>query len=523
MEIAIIGAGAATVCLLDALAQTTTPANGLTIYERSAHLWRGRPYQQDSSAIRVNAPPEEMSVRAGDPDHFPRWLGTRVGRGVVGTEPDPRSGARFVSRAVYGDYLEHAAQDAIAQLRARGWRVEIVNTAVTRARRARDRIQLRTADGARRTADYAVLCVGGDRPADEYGLETRSGFVRDPYPTTETLDDVGSDQRVAIIGSGLTAVDVVMALAARNHRGPITMVSRHGTLPAVRQPHVPYELKHFTPVRMRAWADQRRRVGLRELVDLMHAELVDAGEHPPDTFDEVLTVSTEDPLRRLRRHLDAVHAADRGLRILQRAVPDSGQDVWQVLSDGDRNQVMGVHLRTIMNLCCPMPPRNAAALLHLHDTGQLEVVPGLKSVEPGNRGGFALTADRDVDSDVAVNAVNAPAQRIPAGARSLVESLVRAGLAEHHPFGGLAIQRQTSRLTVGGQCDRRLFALGDITFGSLFFTFGIPVLVDRGVDIVHTLLADMHATIRTAPRPQPQRRHDDHATNGQPAALPSRH
>ena len=51
-----------------------------------------------------------------------------------------------------------------------------------------------------------------------------------------------------------------------------------------------------------------------------------------------------------------------------------------------------------------------------------------------------------------------------------------------------------------GEPDCRLFALGDITFGSLFFTFGIPVLVDRGRDIVDTMLHNASAAHRGAGR-----------------------
>jgi hypothetical protein len=39
----------------------------------------------------------------------------------------------------------------------------------------------------------------------------------------------------------------------------------------------------------------------------------------------------------------------------------------------------------------------------------------------------------------------------------------------------------------GGRTDPRLYALGDLAGGSLFFTFGMPSLVDRARDIVEDL------------------------------------
>ena len=69
MEIGLIGGGAATVCIIDALANAGLPAGGLTVFEPAPALWRGRPYQSDLDVVRVNAPPEDMSVRDGDVKH----------------------------------------------------------------------------------------------------------------------------------------------------------------------------------------------------------------------------------------------------------------------------------------------------------------------------------------------------------------------------------------------------------------------------------------------------------------------
>jgi uncharacterized NAD(P)/FAD-binding protein YdhS len=490
MGIGIVGGGPSAVCLIEALAGTDLANGALTVFEPSPHLWRGRPFQPDVDSVRVNAHPDEMSVRAGDPGHFTRWLWGRAAAGEP-VHPDPFIGTPFPSRALFGEYLAESARAALAVLRRRGWRVEVVRAAVTAATRTRDRIVLRTAHGRHHAVDHTVLCVGGGRPQDSYGLTGAAGFVCEPYPLRDTLRQLPADRHVAVVGSGLTAVDVVVGLAARGHSGPISMVSRSGMLPGVRQRPVEYTLQHFTLQRLRGWAATRDRIELVDLIALMRQEFAAAG---PAAEAEVRTeldlLGVESPGHRLRRHLDEVDSPALGLRILQRAVPDTGPDVWPLLPERDRARILRDHHRTIMSLCCPMPPSSAAVLLELVDSGQLTLRSGLRTVRPRSAGGFDLGLEDSAHSaDLVINAMSPPVHRIPSTAESLIASLETGGAAIRHPRGGLHLSRATSRIVAAGDADPRLYGLGDIAAGELFFTFGVPSLVDRAADITHAILA----------------------------------
>jgi uncharacterized NAD(P)/FAD-binding protein YdhS len=88
-----------------------------------------------------------------------------------------------------------------------------------------------------------------------------------------------------------------------------------------------------------------------------------------------------------------------------------------------------------------------------------------------------------------VNGVNAPAHRIPLGARRLVNALYHERLAMPHPDGGLCVDTATSQLVAPSPGGPRIYAIGDIAGGTFFFTFGVPSLVDRCHDIVTDLIA----------------------------------
>lgn len=490
-KIGVVGGGSSAVALLDAMAQLPDVQPGeLIVFEPSAQLWRGRPYQADIDNVRVNAVPSDMSIRARDCAHLQDWISSRSL--ITGPYPaycDPLSGGQFIPRAVFGDYLEQSARSAMRSLMDRGWVVRVVRERVRSAESSAGGLHLWTERDARFLVHHVVLCFGAGRPADPYSLAGTAGFVADPYPTVRALADLEPDADVAVLGAGLTAVDVVLALEALGHRGRISLLSRRGVLPGVRQRPVHYRLRHFTPARFRAIAARGGSLSLSEVVAMMAEELAAAGESLDLIEREMHAIEHEHPVDRLRRNLSEVDSPSLAIRILQQAVPDAGPDVWPLLSEADQSHVLGAHDRTMMSLCCPMPPSSAATLLRLIEAGRVELVRGVSDVRPVVEGFTVHTADTKFTTRFVVNGINARKRHMSEKANDLVGSLASAGLVEAHHRGGIRVQRATSRCTVDGVPNDRVFALGDPARGSLFFTFGVQSLVDRAIDIADSIRA----------------------------------
>ncbi|WP_344590654.1 FAD/NAD(P)-binding protein [Actinomadura vinacea] len=467
MDIAIIGGGAAAVGLLDALAGAAQAQGSITVFEPSPDRWRGRPYGPDLDSVLVNVPPAIMSIRHGDPGHYSAWLGTR-GEAYL----DQRFGQPLVPRALYGEYLEHTAEKAVAELRERGQRVEVAAASVVGLARSAGRLTLHTEDGSRHVADQVALCVGSGRPHDHYGLEGTPGFVGDPYPLARTLDGMTPGSDVAVIGSGLTAVDVVVSLAARGHTGRISMVSRTGMLPHVWQRPRAHRPRHVTTERVKAHGE----ITLDWLARLLRAELADAGEDLDALLADLRAARTEDPVQRLRRQVEAVDAPEIGRRVLQETSHTVGPYAWRLLADHDKNRLRA-HFRTATSLASPMVPVNAARLLRLFDSGQLDPVGGVNSIERRN-GRFHVDAEGTTrTADLVINAVNPPPHAIPQAAVALVNSLVAKGLATPHPSGGVV------------PAAPRLHIVGDLAGDGPFITSGIPGVAAQGAAAARAILA----------------------------------
>ncbi len=97
---------------------------------------------------------------------------------------------------------------------------------------------LRTEGGQLIVADQVVLAMGNQPPQDPAGVARQTAvrrYASDPWGPS-LLEGLGADEPIALIGSGLSAVDVVVEANSRGHRGVIYAISRHGLLPRRHQP-----------------------------------------------------------------------------------------------------------------------------------------------------------------------------------------------------------------------------------------------------------------------------------------------
>lgn len=226
--VVVIGAG---FCGAVAAAQLLrAPASGplrVILINRSGLMARGVAYGTRTDAHALNVPAGRMGAYPEDEAGFLKFA----------QRHDPRiGGATFVSRRLYGDYLESLLTDAV-----RGAPAGVSFRAmVGEVRRIEPDEHGRGARvvlaGDTLQADRVVLALGNFEPADPRVTPEHRGFyrspryVRDPW-RPDALWVVKPDEPVLVIGSGLTMLDIVLSLRARGHVGVVHALSRRGLLP----------------------------------------------------------------------------------------------------------------------------------------------------------------------------------------------------------------------------------------------------------------------------------------------------
>lgn len=182
----------------------------------------------------LNVRPGSLSLYHDRPNHFAEWLLQ---------QPESTAGMpEFAPRATYGRYLHEELTAALAPACPEHGVQQHTSRAVAAPLLPNGRRAVQLANGTVIQSDYVVLALGNFPPPPPTGPDlaylAHPGYHADPW-AANNLRRIGPDESVLLIGSGLTAVDVLLALRQDGHRAPITVVARHGRWPAAHGPVMP--------------------------------------------------------------------------------------------------------------------------------------------------------------------------------------------------------------------------------------------------------------------------------------------
>ncbi|MGA8535447.1 MAG: FAD/NAD(P)-binding protein [Candidatus Tumulicola sp.] len=419
-DVAIVGGGFSGSLVAAHLARHGGPDLSVCMFEPS-ELGRGAAYGTRHRDHLLNTRASAMSAFPDEPDHFVRWIGARA-------KPDD-----FVSRTLYGDYVAEIAHRAFEHPY-----FAIVPERVVAAELAGSGgFLVTTASGQWFSAETLVLATGNPAPNDDFlprGLLDHPGYVADPWRTDYRR--VAGD--VLLIGSGLTALDVLVALEASGHRGSVHVVSRHGRFPEV------------------------------------HAD----GLAPCDAVPVLDATDARSLVRSFRRQVR--DAAERGVdwRVVVDAIRPEGETLWKRLSAAERRR-FDRHLRTKWERHRHRAPQQAdAARRRYRQSGRLFVragriigfAGGSVKVEP------AAGAPLRLRPDWIVNCTG-PGRSRRLLADPLLAGLLQNGIASPEQLGyGIGVDGDLGVVGADGRSVRGLWVSGPLARGARFEATAVPEL-----------------------------------------------
>jgi uncharacterized NAD(P)/FAD-binding protein YdhS len=445
--IAIIGGGVSGVLTAYHLTHRRVQAKVILIDPRGS-LGLGLAYSTPSYRHLLNVPTGKISALPDRPDHFLDWLHENYDETL--TESD------FAPRAVFGQYIQ-SLLGSIPNLDHR-------QTAVLDCQVAGGEATLDLADGTKILADAVVLATGNFDPAPLPGVAEQlisDGTYCNSAWKDETYANLSQDARVALVGAGLTAIDVLLRLREIGHRGLIFTISRHGVFPHSHASYRPLKgpvIEGTAPTKA------------RELLHVVHQAIkagiewravVDALRERTNELWLALPLAEQ---RRFRRHL---------------------QRRWDVV----RHR---------------MAPSIAEQIEVELKTGSLIKIRGsLRAIRPSTHGALVqIRTNHEGDKQIAVARVincTGPDMNYRRVSSRLFTSLFAQGLIVAGPHGsGLWASESGSLYGQNTGPSKMLFVVGPGRQGTLFESIAVPEIRNQAVKLAELLGEKFAAYERSA-------------------------
>ena len=447
--IAVIGGGAsgtlAASSLLREAADRRVPLQ-VALIDRHGRHGLGQAYSTTNPAHLLNSPADAMSALAGDPGHLARWAAEN---GL------PDDG--FLPRTAYGRYLLEllAAAERSARPAARLSRITAQVVALRRCGHGRA-LRLHLAADGRIDADAAVLATGNQPPAPPCPVPDSPRYIADPWEPG-ALQAAADGRPVAVLGTGLTMLDVAIALTDAHPGTVVHAISRHALLP--REHH---------------WPRPAATLGALPFI------------HGPAA-----------PLR--------LTALIRGVRASVAAYPGDWQDIvdelrpqiprlWEQLPEADKRLFLRRLARYWEVHRHRVPPATARRIAALTSAGRLAVHRGQVIAASDEDGSVRVRIDHggsssDLGAGSLINCTG-PAADVTTTADPLLRQLLDSGLARPGPLGlGLDADASGAVRDAAGWPASDVLTLGPLLRGRCYETTAIPEIRDQAAALARHILA----------------------------------
>lgn len=438
-------------------------AGPITLIEPRVNLGGGLAYGNADTVHRINVPAARMSVYSDRPDHFARWL---EASGALQADPAADIDGRvFALRADFGRYMRdeiapHLASGRVSHLRDRVTEVSDTGAGWT----------IRTVSGTMIDADLVVVASSHPAPSLPGPLRAYADHPRVIPDALRpgALDRVGADERVLIVGAGLTALDVVASLDAAGARGAITLISRRGLRPRG------------------------------------HA----AGDFEPyGTFAGTPFRSASALLHSVRATIVEAKAQGIPWQAVIDAVRAQGQDIWRRLPTPERRRIVR-HLRAMWDVHrFRAAPQTLSVVEHKLADGSLQhLAAHLQSVEAAGEGFRVALKPRHGSTPTLIEVdriivTTGPAHHAILKTEPYLADLAKAGVLVADAVGlGIATSETGRAQNARGETHPTLFIAGPLARGTFGELMGLPQVTDYARFIANEIVDQAAAAPRRRAR-----------------------
>ena len=225
-SIAVIGFGFCGRLSLFHSADKLEAGDKIYVFDKNSLSDAGAAFSPFSPHYILNVPVAKMSAFSYDPDNFKKYLEKFYPEIFVKIGENG-----FAPREIYGEYLQEITVAALKKINKKNIEFHFVEDEVVEVKKATNFL-ITTSN--RETCEVDVLLLGTSFKQSElsYNFESKN-FVKKLWGRAAASfhEKKFSNETICLIGSGLTAVDVLVGLKNKGFAGKVIVISRRGNFP----------------------------------------------------------------------------------------------------------------------------------------------------------------------------------------------------------------------------------------------------------------------------------------------------
>ena len=395
----------------------------------------------------LNVRASNMSAFADQPEHFVQWLGgseAAAKKAAFGLEKKYEAGD-FVPRMLYGDYLQSIWQETQQRAAAKNIQLKLVPTRAVAVQGGSEgtEIAIFTERGDAIAIDNIILALGHETKAIFPEIR-QAAMLQNPWGTGAFDGAANWSSPVLLIGTGLTAIDVMLSLRRAGYAGEIVMASRRGMMPQMHA--VPTAICSFTAEEI------SNAKTLSTMLKMLRTKIAACGDWRAAI--DALRPHTQTLWQRLTSREQQ--------RFLTQLLP-----IWNVHRHRCAPEIAAAMHEEIMRSKTRLVSGKKIAVRE--EAGQLYVALGKEKIAPSriiNCTGFELNLARS--------------------SNLLLRQLLATGMVEAHATGqGIAADKYGR---AWGNAYPQLYAIGSLLTGQLLESTAVPELRQQAQQVAHTIL-----------------------------------
>lgn len=486
-QIAIVGAGSVGVSFLAQLIQHLHAYNdekircSITIFEPAEKAGYGTAYQEDLNTNLLNIPAGNMSLYDKNRLHFLEWI-TALPESIQKIyNVSEIDAAAFYPRPLFGRYVQEQFGYIIASAADLGINVNVVKAAAINIQKQHNGTLLLTDTyNQLHKFDKVVLC-NGNLTSDKFeSLNQYNGYLHNPYPVSALSKSIPPEATVGILGSNLSAIDVIVALKAQGHSGNIHCFSRQGILPAVRSTKsLKWENRPSKEDIHTLAKAKNGKLTLLDVFELLHEKISVLDPH----FDILdATGYGQNAAQRLEDELEIALNKTRPWQAVLSGMNEVVELVWKYLEPAGKEEFHTRWRSLWMSRRGMFPVKNALTVNQMLKNKQLHIHAGFKVCEPGSDGKGFIMHHHHRSNEAATTpcnfVINATgfSQNVTKSRDPLIINLLASGLADSSEYGGFKLDFDSGTLiSKNGDIEKNITVLGSLACGTYFWTVSMDV------------------------------------------------